>query len=279
MEPTPPPDSETYDSDPRIAIVQRSVDKTSGSMLEQVHWVNAGDPEECVWGFIDAVSMLGQAAGFCMPTWFNLFDTLDQTTAFRNYRRVIQLLLWKNPVPANGFLVLKAPQLGGHLPAFSAVFPEARFVITHRDPFRCIVSLAAMVESITEPFCADNPVRNDGNRHRLVQRYIEPKLDALTAFTESAERPPIHVPYPELAMDPEATATSVFAALGIPFAENDGAAVRALLNAQRAGQRATPPRRLPDKGYDHDEVLSTENIADYCHRFGIDRELDRITGT
>ncbi len=279
MEPTPPPETGTHDSDPRIAMVQRSVDKTRGSMLEQMHWVNAGDPEECVWGFIDAVSMLGQAAGFCMPTWSSLLDTLDQTTAFSNYRRVVQLLLWKNPVPANGFLVLKAPQLGGHLPAFSAIFSEARFVVTDRDPFRCIVSLAAMVESIIEPFCTDNPVSNDGNRHRLAQQRVENKLDALAAFRQSAERSPIHVPYPELARDPVAAAAFVFAALGIPFTENDRKAARGFLNTQRAGRRATPPALLPDMGYDHNEVLAAEPIADYCHRFGVERELDRITGT
>ena len=60
MEPVPPPEVQTYATDARIGTVQASVDKLRGSTLEHMHWVNADEPEECVWGFIDAVSMLGQ---------------------------------------------------------------------------------------------------------------------------------------------------------------------------------------------------------------------------
>jgi len=82
MEPVPPPDVRTYATDPRIDAVQASVDKLRGSMLERMHWVNANDPEECVWGFIDAASMLGQAAGMCMPQWRGFLAEEDLTPAF-----------------------------------------------------------------------------------------------------------------------------------------------------------------------------------------------------
>ena len=52
-----------------------------------MHWVNADEPEECVWGFIDAVSMLGQAAGMCMPQWRRFLAEEDLTPAYENYRR------------------------------------------------------------------------------------------------------------------------------------------------------------------------------------------------
>jgi len=55
--------------------VQGSIDKLRGSLLERMHWVNADEPEECVWGFIDSVGMLGQAApGYeIMPAGFGYF--------------------------------------------------------------------------------------------------------------------------------------------------------------------------------------------------------------
>ena len=161
MEPVPPPDA-TYAHDSRIDTVQASIDKLRGSTLEHMHWVNADEPEECVWGFIDAVSMLGQAASMCMPQWQRFLAEEDLTPAFEHYRRVVQMLLWKHPVDPDGFLVLKAPQIAAEIAAFAEVFPEADFLITDRDPYRCIVSMAVMGESIVEPFCVDNPI-TDGS--------------------------------------------------------------------------------------------------------------------
>jgi hypothetical protein len=84
MEPVPPPDAHTYSTDPRISTVQASVDKLRGSTLEHMHWVNAGEPEECVWGFIDAVSMLGQAASMCMPQWRRFLTEEDLIPAYES---------------------------------------------------------------------------------------------------------------------------------------------------------------------------------------------------
>jgi hypothetical protein len=69
MGPLPPPTTLLHASDPRVASVQASIERLRGSMLEHMHWVNADEPEECVWGFIDAVSMLGQSPALCMPQW------------------------------------------------------------------------------------------------------------------------------------------------------------------------------------------------------------------
>ena len=102
LEPVPPPETATYDSDPRIARVQERADVLRGTMLEHMHSVNATDPEECVCGFIDSVSMLAWAAGPCLPTWWRFLTAADLDPAFENYRRVVQLLLWKHPVGPAG---------------------------------------------------------------------------------------------------------------------------------------------------------------------------------
>ena len=102
------------------------------------------DPEECVSRLhrLGVDDRLGPA-GPCMPTWWRFLTYEDLDPAFEHYRRVVQLLLWKHPVEPGGFLVVKAPQIAArHIARFAEVFPEARFVITDRDPYRCVVSLA-----------------------------------------------------------------------------------------------------------------------------------------
>jgi hypothetical protein len=277
MEPVPPPDTRTHATDARIAIVQSSIDKLRGSALERMHWVNADEPEECVWGFIDAVSMLGQAASMCMPQWRRFLTEDDLTPAYEHYRRVVQTLLWKHPVGTDGFLVLKAPQIGGHIAAFADVFPEAHFVITDRDPFRCIVSMAVMGESIIEPFCIDNPLTDDGRRHRQVLTWVKPKLAALAAFTTAAPERVTHVGYPDLVGDPAGAVHRAFSALGIPIDEDLSARVDGFVDAQRSA-RVAPPRELAAMGYIHDDVLSDPAVSDYCRTFGIEPERARLTG-
>lgn len=278
MAPVPPPTTETYATDPRIAKVQASVDRLRGSMLERMHWVNAEDPEECVWGFIDSVSMLGQAPCMWMPSWRRSLFEEDQTPSFENYRRLVQLLLWKHPVGPEGFLVLKAPQISRHIDEFAATFPEAWFVITDRDPFRCVVSMAVLGQAIVAPFCVDNPMTDDGLRHRVSQSLVTGQLTALASFATASPDRVMHVPYPELVNDPAGTVRSVFEA-GPSSVVDLEAAVSAFLDAQRSGTRAAPPAELDPMGYDHAEVWADPAIGAYCERFNIAPERTRLTGS
>jgi hypothetical protein len=279
MEPLPPPTATNHSNDPRIARVQASIDRLRGSPLEHMHWVNADEPEECVWGFIDSISMLGQAASLCMPQWLRALSDLDPTPAYLNYRRVVQLLLWRNPVGPGGFLVLKAPQIARHITAFATAFPEARFVVTDRDPFRCAVSMAVMGHSIIAPFLADNPLTDDGRRQRHVQSYMSSKLAALDAFSRTSSERVKHIAYPALVAQPAATARRIFVALGIPIDERWPRRMEDFLLAQRSGARPEPPSDLPTMGYDHDELLSDPGIAAYCRRYAVSPERSRLTGS
>jgi hypothetical protein len=279
MEPVPPPDAHTYATDARISTVQAAIDKLRGSTIERMHWVNADEPEECVWGFIDAVSMLGQSPSMCMPQWRRFLTDEDLTPAFEHYRRVVQILLWKHPVGPDGFLVLKAPQIALHIAAFARVFPEAHFVVTDRDPFRCTVSMAVLGESIIDPFCADNPLSGDGTRHRHVVSWMKPKLSAVADFSSAAPERITHVAYPSLVHDPVTTVHRVFSEVPISIDEADlRGRIGDFLGAQRSGNRAAPPQELDTMGYDHADVLGDPVVSDYCRTFGIAPEAARLTG-
>jgi Sulfotransferase family len=278
MEPVPPPTTATYETDPRIAAVQASVEPLRGSLLEQMHWVNADEPEECVWGFIDCVSMLGQAPSFCMPSWRRFISEADQTPAFEHYRQVVQLLTWQHPVDPGGFLVLKAPQIALHLDSFADVFSEARFVVTDRDPYRALVSVRVLGQSIVEPFCVVNPVTHPGPHDVDQAVSVENKLAAIQAFTDARPERIVHLGYPDLVDEPSSTVTGLLDTIGVPVDPELADRIDAFLTAQRAGRRSAPPASLDTFGYDHADVLARPVIARYCARFGVDPERSRLTG-
>ena len=278
VQPVPPPEAKSHAVDPRIAAVQASVEKVRGTPLERMHWVNAAEPEECAWGFIDALSMLGQAATFCMPRWRRFLLEEDPTPAYEHYRSVVQILLWKCPVPPDGFLVLKAPQVSPHITAFARVFPEADFVITHRDPYRCVVSFAAMGHGIVEPFCVENPLTDDGARHRIGMTWVTRQLSAITEFSRARPERVIHVGYPDVIADPAPTAHRIFAATDRPTDPGLTEKIAGFLHAQRAGGRLAPPADLPSMGYTEEDVRSEPAVRDYCDRFNVLPERVRLVG-
>lgn len=274
MEPVPPPDRATALTDPRIALVQASIDKRRGTPLESMHWVNADEPEECQWGFIDFVSLLAGAAGGCMLGWGEFSNAADHTRVFENYRRVIKLLLWKNPEPDGGFLVLKAPQIATHLESFSAVFPEARFLVPVRDPYRVFASGRAMVGGIVDAFVTDDFEPPDPFPIEALERVLRSLLDFHTASPEMMAT----IGYPSLVADAASAAHTSYDELCLPTDPELTIKINAFLDAQRRGARVRPPASLPDPGRTHDEVLSRPTVAEFCTHFGVEPEHTRFTG-
>ena len=274
MEPVPPPEQATARTDPRIARVQASIDKRRGSPLESMHWVNADEPEECQWGFIDFVSLLAGAAAGCMLQWADFLNTADHTRVFENYRRLIKLLLWKNPPPEGGFLVLKAPQVATHLEAFSSVFPEARFLVTVRDPFRVLASARAMVGGLLDGFVTD---RFEPPGLYSVEG-LELVLQSLVDFHAASPELMTTINYPQLVADPASAARTSFEQLGLSVDPGLTSRVEAFLDVQRSGARTRPPAALPDPGLTHDDMFARPVVAAFCQRFGVGPEQTRLTG-
>jgi len=278
MEPVPPPESASYPHDPRIAKVQRAIDPLRGSLLERMHWVNADEPEECAWAYLDATSMLGRGCAAAMPRWRRQVMAADPRATFREYRALVQLLLWRNPLPQNGVLVLKCPQIAGSLAAFAELFPEASFVLMHRDPFRALLSASTMLQSINQPFM-NGELRLRCEQDDWLARNQAAELAGMVAFADSSSARIAQLHYPDLLDDGPGACGRVLRELGVTLDDAHDARARTFLERQRGGDRAAPPAAYDDFGYDHDAVLNEPAVAAYCRRFAVQPERVRRTGT
>ena len=278
MRPAPPPEASAYRTDPRIAEVQASIDRLRGALLERMHWVNADEPEECTWGALDCTGLLGRSAVMLMPTWRRWLEDNDLTPSFQEYRRLIKLLVWRNPPPQGGHLVLKCPQNSRNVGQFSEVFPEAQFVFTHRDPFRTCTSVCTLASHITAPLSArEDAWRPDGSAVKDAVRLMERGMTQMMAFDRAPSGRVAHVAYPELVRDPTAVVESVYERLSVE-APKDLASRVGGYRAASAGKRAAPPNALPTFGLDHDAFLARPLVKSYCMRFGVEPEAARLTG-
>ena len=111
-------------------------------------------------------------------------------------------------------------------------------MITDRDPYRCIVSLAGLAHAIAELFCEVNPLTDDRHRRNISTDQVPSKLASIADFTTDEPSRAMHVPYPELMRAP---VDVVHKALDASAADDElSAKVITYLERQQAGERAAP---------------------------------------
>lgn len=281
IEPLPPPEAATYATDPRIARVQASLEPLRGRGLEAMHWVDAADPEECPWGFLDLTGLLGRGAMSVLPAWSEAvcWEGRRHRETYEEYRWLIQLLLWRNPMPDGRILVLKSPADTARLETFAEVFPETSFVLAHRDPYRCLTSVVRVGEIITDPFLEPGCAAARTERGvRMCRRMLGDQAGAMVAAAQAMPDRLRSIDYAALMADPGTVVSEVLESLSVPCdADLARRGIAEFLAAQRAGKREKPPAQYDDYGLSHERVLAGSEFATYVETFGVSVEGERVT--
>ena len=131
-QPCPPPETATEHTDPRIAAAQAGIDFTNemftgfAGMLPTA----ADGPQECLLPMAFEFRSLIFEGMSLIPSYTAWLLQCDMEPAYRYHRRVLKLLQWRCP-PDRWWLKTPAHMLS--IDALNAVYPDARFVMTHRD--------------------------------------------------------------------------------------------------------------------------------------------------
>jgi len=233
----------------------------------------------CTWGAYDCTGLLGRAPSALMPTWTRWIQENDLTVSYREHRRLIQLLTWRNPVPTGGHLVLKCPQNSRSLQTLIDVFPEARLVFTHRDPFRAWVSTLTLVDHITSAFKSNDALwQPDGPAVGSVVEGGELALKCMMALDETERDQVINVSYPALVREPLRIVREIYRRFGVSEPSDLADRIGDFLAGQAQGKRASPAHDIGTYGLEPSTLLSRPIVANYCARFDVGPEATRITG-
>lgn len=144
-QPCPPP-STVHGSDPRIPTGEQKVVAGSRHHVPQ----DAHGPMECLdLMALDFKSQIFQAYAQIPSYSAWLVDRADFTATYRYERRVLKLLAWGEPVRPWRW---KSPAHVLSLDYLDRVFPDAKFVMTHRDPTDVILSVADVYADIVGGF-------------------------------------------------------------------------------------------------------------------------------
>lgn len=148
--PCPPPATATEHTDPRIASSEAGIAVVHELFPDFVGMLpsSATGPQECI--LLTALDFRSQVfEGMALlPTFTQWLLTSDMTPGYRYHERVLKLLQWRCP-PTRWWL--KSPAHMTSIDALDAVYPDARFVMTHRHLGDVLPSVCALKDALGSP--------------------------------------------------------------------------------------------------------------------------------
>ena len=151
IKPVPPPQAETFETDPRIAEVEKQLAQMDvlAPGFKAIHEMGALLPTECL--AILATHFISDEYGatYYVPTYRRWCLDQDMTAAYRWHHDFLQHLQVDCAKPR---WVLKSPLHLAYLDAVLAQYPDAAFVWTHRDPMEVMASASSLASTLRGTF-------------------------------------------------------------------------------------------------------------------------------
>ena len=268
--PCPPPESASYDSDPRIALAHRQIRFWNEIVPEydSMHELGGRIPVECIQLMVHEFRSDELMGRHMVPSYAAWYAQCDLVPAYEFHKKMLQNLQWRC---ARDRWVLKSPSHLGQLEPLLAVYPKARIVFTHRDPLKVIPSVASILYSTAH-------VRSDAVDPESLLGWFTGEtcaglLDGMTAMRESgriAAEQCTDVQYADLMKNPGETLAAVYDHFGIDF---DAAAEQAMLDyiaAKPKARHGAHKYDFADTGLDLDE--ERERFQPYYERYQVQNE-------
>ncbi len=261
MDSVPPPEAGNFGSDPRVeaARVDAGMLDVLNPGFRAIHYEAPDGPTECVAVLAqDFKSLLWECVAN-VPLYSEWLLGCDQSSAYEYHHRVLQLLQSHAP----GRWALKTPHHCLALDPLVARYPDARLVMTHRDPVTVVASLCSLVRSLSGTF-SDADHGDYINEHwttvavELVERVMAWRdVHGDDAFVD--------VPYRDLVSDPLAVVRSIYDHSGTDLTPEAETAMSGYLADHPQGEHGKHRYDLDDLGLNADAIQ--ERFGAYRDRF------------
>jgi Sulfotransferase family len=180
--------------------------------FEALHLYDEDGSDECHAFLEQSFGAAGLQNLFRVPDYFDyIVDELDLLETYRIHKRQLQLLQWRSP-PLSW--ALKYPNHVIAMDEILEVYPDARLVMTHRDPIQTLASISKMTFNLRglRTGSSVDPAQVGSDMVHFVGRHIDRIMD-FDRGKHGARV--IHVDYYALVADPVAALRKIFAGLGI----------------------------------------------------------------
>jgi hypothetical protein len=251
-------------ADPRLGRTEMALWLVHAAMphFDRMHEMTVDHShEEIQLLAIDFSTMMFETAA-PLPTWRDYYLAHDQTSTYRYLRKVLQVLQW---LRGGRRWVLKSPQHLEQLPVLREVFPDATYVLTHRDPVSVTASFTTMI-------AYSSRISHDRVDVAATGAYWADRLERmLLACAADRDCLPadqsVDVVFDDFMAGDLATVERIYRVAGQPYDDTARAAMSAFMASHPRGRHGTVVYDLRDFGLDPAE--RREALAFYSARFGV----------
>lgn len=263
-DPVPPPRPEELSAGPRYQAMQ---DRTSMALehmpqIAAIHMEYADSPTECQ--FLMTPSFCAQVfeAQADIPSYRQWFlHEADYLPAFRFHKRWLQLL----QAHTGGRWTLKNPWHPLFLDALTEVYPDARLVMTHRDPAEVVGSICSLIKHVRAIYSDHLDLEGIGESFIDTFRIMIERADAYRAKHGGDA---IHdVQYADVMRDPLGEVEKIYARFDEPFTAEARAAMESYLAENPKGKHGKHAYSLEEYGLTRQGVR--DRFSDYIERYSI----------
>ncbi len=264
MWPCPPPDAATLANDPRLAKAQAGMERRAKlfpRMTAMLPSTATSPSEDQLFMGYDFKSQIFQAFAE-IPSyveWLN--HKADLTPTYGYVKRVLKLLQWR--CPPNRWR-LKNPSHSLFIDALNRVFPDARFVMTHRDVLSVVPSAADLYYELRKAYSDEVDMKAIG---RETSDFCELGMRRMIAFREAGkEQRFFDIQFAPFQADPFPILEDLYNFLG----EELSSRARERMQAwRRDNHRETGYRRTELAEFGLDGTALRERFRFYSERFDV----------
>jgi hypothetical protein len=230
-----------------------------------VHHEQADEATECITAMAQDFKSLTFEAVANIPSYDKWLLGVDQRSAYEYHRNVLQVL---QSGGVRGRWTLKSPHHALALEHLTAVYPDARLVLLHRDPVVLTASVCSLIRTLSSTF-------TDADHTAYIADHwpamLEESVRRIDAFRDAhPEHPIVDVQYADLVADPVATVRAIYTAVGDELDDTAAAAITAYVAAHPRGQFGA--HRYDVSEYGLDTGALAERFAGYTDRYAVPRE-------
>ena len=269
----PPPRADAFDSDPRLIEARRQVAEVFARTPEAkaAHYEAPDGPTECV-ELLTQHFAAQDWSWWRVPSYLDHFNRSDMRNAMAYHRQCLALLQSAAP----GRWTLKAPAHLLYLDALFETYPDARVIVTHRDPLRCVASMAHMSCSYKPEILSD---RHDHDALRIYYgalwlENLGTMVDKMMEYRTAHPNAAIYdLHYEEFSRAPVASVREIFATFGAELDSDVAARMTRRLADSAADRFGARSFALEDFGLTRAAVH--QRFERYYEKFGIRRDVTR----
>ncbi len=263
LNPSPPPETDSYSSDPRIAIAEQQVAGMDKSLLVR-HPFAARLPEECGRLFDMTVMNQGTFGSYQVPGYLHWLLGQDYASAYPIHKMCLQHFQHRHK---GDHWVCKSNKHLFTMAQLYATYPDLRLVWLHRDPAQTLASLGSFILSIRKQTRPDTDPKKLGREWASLQELaLQRGLLYRERMGDQSGICDVH--YNQLISDPLNTVAGIYKHFGMTFSDAARDAVAQWLRDNPQDKHGVHKYTGEQFGLDVNQVR--ERFGFYIDRFGVE---------